>query len=171
MIESNNPEINTAELMVRVRAEVQRLKTAKPSPAPDPPTGLVLGPLDQIRNEIVGVASQARRSNQVRAVVPGFLHPFFRNQGRCNRLLLRAVELQEKQIAALQAIVAQQAEQLGKLQELRLPSLQTEIASQKETLTRLLDQLDSPCQETARPAPKDGGQAPPKSATPLIAKA
>jgi O-antigen chain-terminating methyltransferase len=135
MLESKNPEIDPGELMARAQAETQRLKTAKPSPAPDPPAGLVVSPPDQLRDEIADAIAQARQSNQVRAGIPRFLHPLFRNQGRCIRLLMRAVELQEKQIEILHAIVA-------RLQETNLQNLRAEIASQKEMLARLLNQLD-----------------------------
>jgi hypothetical protein len=122
MLESKNPKIDAAKLAARVQTEVERARTAVPPSAPNPPKGLIATPFDKLREEVLEMIDQARESNRVRPGIPGFLHLFVRNQGRCNRLLLRVVERQEKQIVQLQMIVSRQAEQIAKLQMMVPPA-------------------------------------------------
>lgn len=139
MLESKNPQIDAAGLTARVQAEARCAGATPPPPAPDPPAGLVAGLFDHARGEVASLVAKVRESNAVHSRIPRFLQAFFRDQERCNRLLLHAVERQEKQIALLQSLVARQAEQLA---ELPVPALRAELTTLKEAFARLLDRLD-----------------------------
>lgn len=143
MLESKNPEIDVQELMAKIRAEVQRRRTAGGmAPVPQPS---LFGSLE---SQVAGAIQQARQKHAVDARFPAPVQRLFRDQGGVNAELLRAVDLLAKQLVALQAGQQKAERELLRQREAgerEIAALKAEVSSQR----RLVNELRARQCETA----------------------
>jgi len=126
VIETSNAQIDTTALLQQVRDVVRRQQT-------EPPGFLEAG------SQVGSRVASGRKYNRIPSWLPGFLQPFFRNQGAINRQLLHAVEQQQLQLQSLWHAV--------KCQNVRMSELLAEVAAmeaqQRQLATRLLEKLET----------------------------
>jgi 2-polyprenyl-3-methyl-5-hydroxy-6-metoxy-1,4-benzoquinol methylase len=105
MIETNNPEINVASLMERIRAKAMKISRDCDQPlrairkripaarlrlrsmVPPPPL-TPIRPVNLKRERLDQLLTDARKANTVPRWIPNFLRGWFRRQGAYNKLLL-----------------------------------------------------------------------------------